>query len=109
MTRLGRPSVACVVLWRTQRGLVIDDDSPVVDLNSEPDARTAKYLLEASVPVTNPGLLGELPATPPGWHRSPWLRTLRPLILDRHTLTRIARYDIRYNAASGLQVERSGS
>lgn len=109
LTRLGRPSVACVVLWHTPRGPVIEDGGPVVDLDHEPDARTAKQLLEASVPVSTRGLLAVLPGTPPGWRRSPWLRAARPLILDRHMATRIDRYDIDYSADMGLHIEMSRS
>jgi len=110
-TRLGRPSVTVVPLYRRSDGRVTFDPtgrSPV-DLAGV-TRRDVRRLLRRSINVSHPGIFAALKdeAVPAGWGRQALLRYVKPLWLDERGATEFGRTVVRLDAELGLQYDWKG-
>jgi len=110
LTRLGRPSVTVVCLWDLDDTLSLTRDGSVpVTLGSTPSPPEAQRLLARSMPVSHPGVIDGLDATPPAWRESPWLRSARVLRLDSAGApVTVGAVMVSLDDRLGLVVERRG-
>jgi len=80
LTRLGPPSISVVCLHREGEGVFLDPDAQVpADLNAIPSPATRRYLVQASMSVSNHAVYKHFRDQPPptAWSKDPVLRHMR--------------------------------
>lgn len=80
LTRLTRPSVTLICLHRTSRGIAMDiDGTELVDLENEPDFKTAQKLAAQKVNISNWEVVKHFSKLDPpkSWCKHPLLRSYR--------------------------------
>jgi CRISPR-associated endonuclease/helicase Cas3 len=86
LTRLGRPSVTLICLYRDEGGkrLSVNKGGEPLDLSAEPSCDEIAALLRRSVSVSQPDFYRHfaLQLAPAGWRKSPLLRHCRPVGFD---------------------------
>ena len=105
VTRLARPSVAVVVLYKLDGWHYLDSDGrEPVDLGHEPDLAMTRRLLQRSLTISTFDLVRRLAQEeePGGWSKSTLLRHHRPIYLDRDGRTRLGSYAIQLDKEEGL-------
>jgi len=108
-TRLTRPSVSVVLLYRSDDGLSLtrDGDEPV-DVAAAPSLALTKRLLGRSVSLQHAAVVKNLldEPVPSGWRRSSLLRFHRLVCLDRHGDARVGDWHIRLDDDFGIIITR---